>query len=98
MSCGPISAGGCRAGHDTSVGPIIRTHRLLLRPVADVDAYAVAEGCSDPEIALYIPLIPSPYRLADAYAFIDASAEAWTAATEATFAILDARSEEFLGT
>jgi RimJ/RimL family protein N-acetyltransferase len=80
-----------------TVVPVIRTQRLLLRPVADADAVAVTEACSDPEISLYMPVIASPYRLADAHAFIGESAKAWEAATEATFAIVDAGSKEFLG-
>ena len=79
------------------MAPVIRTHRLLLRPLVEGDADSVVKACSDPEIALYIPLIPSPYELDDAYVFIAESTRAWKAATEATFAVVDAAKDEFLG-
>jgi RimJ/RimL family protein N-acetyltransferase len=38
---------------------------LLREPIED-DLEAVADGCSDPDLARFIPDFPSPYRLADA--------------------------------
>jgi RimJ/RimL family protein N-acetyltransferase len=77
--------------------PVIRTQRLLLRPVAEEDAEALTEACSDPAIPRYMPVIPSPYRRADADDFVRESATWWRDGTEATFAIVDAGSQELLG-
>ncbi len=43
---------------------------LLLRPWSEQDVPALVEACNDPEIARWIPLIPSPYTEADALAFV----------------------------
>ena len=39
----------------------IRTDGLLLRPWRMDDAPALAVACEDPEIARWLPMIPSPY-------------------------------------
>jgi RimJ/RimL family protein N-acetyltransferase len=42
---------------------------VRLRAPKDSDAHAIAEGCSDPEVARWT-LVPSPYTLEDARAWI----------------------------
>jgi RimJ/RimL family protein N-acetyltransferase len=42
---------------------------VRLRAPRDSDAHAIAEGCSDPEVARWT-LVPSPYTLEDARAWI----------------------------
>ncbi|HEY6073015.1 MAG TPA: GNAT family N-acetyltransferase, partial [Anaerolineales bacterium] len=44
----------------------LRDGDLALRPWTEDDVDAIVEGCNDPEIAYWIPLIPSPYTADDA--------------------------------
>lgn len=48
----------------------LRDGDLILRPWTEDDVDAVVEGCNDPEVAYWIPLIPHPYTPDDARAFI----------------------------
>ena len=50
--------------------PTLLTDRLELRPVRAGDAEAIASGCADPDVATWLPILPSPYTRADAEAFI----------------------------
>jgi RimJ/RimL family protein N-acetyltransferase len=43
---------------------------LVLRPWTEDDVDAIVAGCNDPDVAWWIPTIPSPYSEADALAFI----------------------------
>jgi RimJ/RimL family protein N-acetyltransferase len=43
---------------------------LVLRPWTEDDVPALVDACNDPEIARWIPLIPSPYTEEDALAFV----------------------------
>jgi RimJ/RimL family protein N-acetyltransferase len=45
--------------------------RLVLRPWREEDAPAVCAACQDEEIQRWIPLIPRPYTLDDARAFVN---------------------------
>ncbi|MEU9805835.1 GNAT family protein [Mycobacterium sp. NPDC050853] len=54
----------------------LRTERLLLRLVTAADEAALAQACSDPLIARYVP-VPSPYTSQDAQRFVAASAAGW---------------------
>jgi RimJ/RimL family protein N-acetyltransferase len=48
----------------------LREGELILRPWTEDDIRALAAGCNDPEVAWWIPTIPSPYSETDALAFI----------------------------
>jgi RimJ/RimL family protein N-acetyltransferase len=48
----------------------LRDGDLVLRPWSDEDVPGLVEACNDPEIARWIPVIPSPYTEDDARAFI----------------------------
>lgn len=48
----------------------LRDGPLLLRPWREEDADAVFEACQDPEIPRWMPMIPRPYTLEDARAFV----------------------------
>lgn len=48
----------------------LRDGQLVLRPWVDDDVPALAAACNDPEIAWWIPVMPSPYTEEDALAFI----------------------------
>src|SRR5262245_18505535 len=62
---------------------------IILRPWRDDDAAAVTQLCQDPEIARWIPVIPSPYTEADARAFLEHSRRAWELGDTYGFAIVD---------
>ena len=48
----------------------LRDGDLVLRPWTEDDVPALVAACNDPEIAYWIPPIPSPYTKEDALAFI----------------------------
>ena len=48
----------------------LRDGDLVLRPWAESDVDAMVAGCNDPDVAWWIPTIPSPYTEEDARAFI----------------------------
>lgn len=53
------------------LGVELRDADLVLRPWMEDDVPELVAACSDPEIARWIPVIPSPYTEEDARAFID---------------------------
>jgi hypothetical protein len=48
----------------------LRDGDLVLRPWTEDDVDAMVVGCNDPDVARWIPTIPSPYTREDALAFI----------------------------
>jgi RimJ/RimL family protein N-acetyltransferase len=48
----------------------LRDGEIMLRPWREEDAPAVHEACQDAEIHHWIPVIPRPYTMADALAFV----------------------------
>ncbi|MCK2216426.1 GNAT family N-acetyltransferase [Actinomadura sp. ATCC 31491] len=56
---------------------VISAGPLVLRPPADCDAEAVVRACDDPVTARFLPLLPSPYGLADARAYLDGARATW---------------------
>lgn len=54
----------------------LRDEELVLRPWTEADAPAIAAACNDPEIPRWIPVIPKPYTVDDALAFIRGEADA----------------------
>ncbi|MFK4037548.1 GNAT family N-acetyltransferase [Nonomuraea wenchangensis] len=61
------------ARHVISSGP------LVLRPPSDSDAEAIMRACDDPVTARFLPLLPSPYRLSDARAYVEQARAKWEA-------------------
>jgi RimJ/RimL family protein N-acetyltransferase len=57
----------------------------------------IVAGCSDPEIARYIPIIPAPYTDDDAHAWLSASNVRWHASRELDLAVADRGSDRLLG-
>jgi RimJ/RimL family protein N-acetyltransferase len=72
----------------------LRADGIVLRPWRIEDAPAVTAACQDPEIARWIPLIPTPYTEQDARDFLE-----HIAASEDSygFAVVDAESGELAG-
>jgi RimJ/RimL family protein N-acetyltransferase len=54
----------------------LRDGDLVLRPWVEDDVPALVAACNDPEIARWIPVIPSPYTEEDARAFIGGDSHA----------------------
>jgi RimJ/RimL family protein N-acetyltransferase len=76
-------------------GVELRDEQIALRSWRMDDAAAVERACQDPEISHWVPFVPRPYTRADAEAYIEdclASGDERRA-----FAIVDARTEAFLG-
>jgi RimJ/RimL family protein N-acetyltransferase len=69
----------------------IRTDRLVLRPHRAEDEEAVFAACQDPGIQRWISVIPSPYTLEDARAFVRDVAPGDRAARRAMPVAIEAR-------
>jgi RimJ/RimL family protein N-acetyltransferase len=67
----------------------LRADGILLRPWRDDDAPAVTAACKDPEIARWIPIIPSPYSDEDARAFLEQSRVNWELGDAYNFAVVN---------
>src|SRR4051794_28036040 len=76
---------------------VARSDRIVLRTLAESDAEEIASACADPDIARFIPFVPSPYTINDALEFITSSQGAFDRGDEAPLAVSDAESGEFLG-
>lgn len=70
---------------------------VTLRPPAPADADWVVEACRDPENQRWLPLLPSPYSLADAVWWLDRAESVWADGSAAPFLICDAATGERLG-
>jgi ribosomal-protein-alanine N-acetyltransferase len=73
------------------------TAGIRLRPFTRTDAPAVARICQDPEIPRWIPMIPRPYTLAHATAFVDANERNWREGFGYEFAIVSESGDELVG-
>jgi [ribosomal protein S5]-alanine N-acetyltransferase len=71
----------------TSTTPTLDTERLVLRPLLDADAAAVASGAGDPRVARYLIQVPTPYPPALARRWIRGRLEWWMAGRGVTLAI-----------
>lgn len=69
---------------------------LHLRPPQVGDVAALVRACDEEEIARWTP-IPSPYRPADAEAYVERTATWWAEDRSAAFVVLDATTAELLG-
>lgn len=76
---------------------MLSTARLRLRPPSERDIPAIVEGCSDAEVARYIPIIPAPYRHSDARAWLKEAAESWAEKRELSLGIGWLDTDELLG-
>ena len=75
----------------------LRDDDILLRRPEAADIDAIVAACTDEEIVRYIPLIPVPYRRADAEWWIDRAEQAWKDGSAYPFAIADSDTGRFLG-
>ncbi len=77
--------------------PLLGDDAILLRPLRNTDAAAIAAACADAELARWIP-IPVPYSLVDARSYILFSEDGWATGREATFAIVERATGRLAGT
>jgi RimJ/RimL family protein N-acetyltransferase len=77
--------------------PRLEDGTVVVRPFWIEDAPAVQAACDDPDVARWIYLVPSPYTLDDAEAFIADSWRRLVAGERARLAIADAGGERLLG-
>ncbi|GAB3146611.1 GNAT family N-acetyltransferase [Microbispora hainanensis] len=70
----------------------------VLRLPVEGDADQIARACADPEIARFIPFIPSPYTRDDALTWITKTVPATWENGGADFVVADAATDEVLGT
>lgn len=79
--------------------PTLVTERLVLRPLRDADAVAIAAGAGDKRVARYLIQVPSPYPVALARRWLRGRIEWWADGRGITLAIA-ARDvpDELLGT
>lgn len=73
------------------------TSRLVLRPPTHDDVAAIVAGCSDPEAARFIPVLPVPYTEADARWWLETNDERYETGQEVPFAITEPPDDELLG-
>jgi RimJ/RimL family protein N-acetyltransferase len=75
----------------------LRDELLVLRPMQVADADAIVGGLNDPDARRFMPLIPAPYTRAAADAWIQRCEAVWETEEAFPFAILDAETDELLG-
>ncbi|WP_433224948.1 GNAT family N-acetyltransferase [Microtetraspora malaysiensis] len=68
-----------------------------LRRAVEADADAVARACDDPEIARFLPVMPSPYTREDALSWINGTSRQTWEGGGADYLIIDPATGEFLG-
>lgn len=67
--------------------PTLATDRLVLRPLRDADAVAVAAGAGDRRVARYLIQVPSPYPVTLARGWVRQRIEWWELGRGVTLAI-----------
>ncbi len=81
----------------TTVQPILRTQRLVLRPFEVTDAPEAQRLAGDKAIADTTLNVPHPYEDGMAEAWIETHAPAWENGTAATFAAVDIDEDRLIG-
>jgi RimJ/RimL family protein N-acetyltransferase len=77
--------------------PPLTDGTVRVRPPATADVPAIVAACDDPELARWLPRLPSPYGRRDAEAWVDGSAAWWQDGSVATFVVEDADRDGVLG-
>jgi RimJ/RimL family protein N-acetyltransferase len=67
--------------------PPLSDGAVALRAWTAADVPAIVEACQDPEIPRWT-LVPDPYGVADAHAYLQRVAEGWDGGMRATFAVV----------
>jgi RimJ/RimL family protein N-acetyltransferase len=69
--------------------PPLAAKGVVLRRFVAGDVPAIAAACARPEMARFVPLLPSPYTEEHAAGFVAYADDAWARGTGAPFAIAD---------
>jgi RimJ/RimL family protein N-acetyltransferase len=75
----------------------LRDEQIVLRPMQTADPEAIVAGLNDADVQRFMPLIPPRYTRADADAWIKRCAAVWKTGDSHPFAIVDAETDELLG-
>jgi RimJ/RimL family protein N-acetyltransferase len=76
--------------------PTLATERLLLRPLADDDAPAIAAGAGDRRVARYLVQVPTPYPVGLARRWLRSRNDWWPTGRGVTLAIVEHHDPAFL--
>ena len=77
--------------------PRVTGRGVVLRELREADAERVVEACSDERTAYWLPNMPSPYTLDDAFGFMEMRREQRATGTALSWAVADATTDELLG-
>lgn len=66
----------------------LRGESVVLRMFTPADASWIQAACDRPEMARFVPILPSPYTLEDAEGFVAYTRREWEEGTGAPFAIV----------
>jgi RimJ/RimL family protein N-acetyltransferase len=70
---------------------------VALRPWCPDDVPAIAAACAEPEIALWLDLIPQPYTEADARWYVAHCEQGWRDGSSSAFAVVDVATGQVVG-
>jgi RimJ/RimL family protein N-acetyltransferase len=82
---------------ETEPAPELQTRRLKLRPISLRDLPALVDGCNDPAVARFIPVIPMPYTEADAREWLTQAPKRWQDDAEVSLALTKHAADVCLG-
>lgn len=77
--------------------PLLTGPGVRLRPFAERDAPRIAEACNDETTQHWLSILPQPYRLSDAEAYIEWCREGKAMHRDWTWCVTPADSDECLG-
>lgn len=77
--------------------PELESDGIRLRAFQATDAKRVVEACNDERTQFWLTLMPSPYQLSDAEAFIESRKGVLATGDGVVWAIADAQSDELIG-
>jgi RimJ/RimL family protein N-acetyltransferase len=76
--------------------PVLHDDTIVLRPPEAGDAAAIAAAVQDPDIPRFT-MVPSPYTVDDAVAYLEGCAARWSSGDAAPFVITDGATGTLLG-
>ena len=76
---------------------VIDSQRLRLRPLESADALAIVAHLADPAVSRNLRMVPHPYGLADAEAFLAHAVAAWASGSERARAVTSRADGRLLG-
>ena len=77
--------------------PVIVGERVAIRPLRDGDLQRIVEACSDERSQEWLPMLPSPYSLADGRDYLGRVRLAMAEGSQVQWAVADRGTDELLG-